>query len=279
MIELPFKLKKIIIVIILSSFLLLFFLVLEIPDDKLHVWFLNIGQGDSIFIKTPNNNQILIDGGPENAILEELNAVIPFFDKSIDLLILSHPHADHIDGLVEVLKKYQVKAVMFSGVNYENAMYDEFIQEVDKQNIDFFISDELLDFQFDEVFFDTLYPFDQILFSDFKNLNNSSIVLKMIYKDTSILFTGDMEEDIEIELIKHHVNLKSDILKVGHHGSKTSSSMDFLLKVRPDIAVIQAGIDNKFDHPHYKTLINLSAVDVNQIYRTDLDGRIEFVFD
>jgi competence protein ComEC len=164
---------------------------------------------------------------------------MPFFDKTIDLVVLTHPHADHIDGLVEVLKRYQVDAVLISGVDYKSPDYDEFLRVSSEKNIKTYIARNNLDFRFGTVAFDVLYPEKAILGKRFKNLNNSSIVVKILYKGKSILLTGDMEIEEENALIKTSIDLKADVLKVGHHGSKTASSKLFLNQVKPEMAVLQ----------------------------------------
>lgn len=253
-------------------------LIWQIPDDDFHAYFLNVGQGDSILIKTPGNHQILVDGGPKNYVFQELDRVMPFFDKTIDLVVLTHPHADHIDGLVEVLKRYQVNMILMTGVSYQNANYKEFMKVAAERNISIYIAENNLDFKFGEVFFDVLYPEKQLLGTNFKDLNNSSIVMKISYRNRQIMLTGDMGFEEENSLIKTGLDLKADILKVGHHGSSTSSSDKFLNLVKAKIAVIQSGVGNTFGHPTKEALERLKAADVQQIYRNDLDGRVEITF-
>lgn len=253
-------------------------LIWQIPDENFHAYFLNVGQGDSILIKTPENHQILVDGGPKNYVFQELDRVMPFFDKTIDLVVLTHPHADHIDGLVEVLKRYQVNTILMTGVSYQNANYKEFMKVAAERNISIYIAENNLDFKFGEVFFDVLYPEKQLLGTNFKDLNNSSIVMKISYRNRQIMLTGDMGFEEENSLIKTGLNLRADILKVGHHGSSTSSSYKFLNLVKAKIAIIQSGRGNTFGHPTKEALERLKASDVQQIYRNDLDGRIEITF-
>lgn len=253
-------------------------LVWQIPDDNFHAYFLNVGQGDSILIKTPGNHQILVDGGPKNYVFQELDRVMPFFDKTIDLVVLTHPHADHIDGLVEVLKRYQVNMILMTGVTYQNANYKEFMKVAAERNILIYIAENNFDFKFGEVILDVLYPKNQLLGANFKNLNNSSIVIKISYRNRKIMLTGDMEFEEENALIKTGLNLRADILKVGHHGSSTSSSAKFLNLVKAKIAVIQSGVGNTFGHPTKEALERLKAAGVQQIYRNDLDGRVEITF-
>lgn len=263
---------------LLAGYVALVVLVWQLPDDKFHMYFLNIGQGDSTLIKTPENHQILIDGGPKNYVLQQLDQVMPFFDKTIDLVVITHPHADHIDGLVEVLKRYEVNAVLMTGVDYKSPSYDEFLKIVAVKKIQTYIAKNDEDFGFASVTFDVIYPDKALLGKKFINLNNSSIVMKVLYAGTTILMTGDMAFEEEDALIKTGLNLKADILKVGHHGSKTSTSQEFLNLVKPEIAIIQSGKGNNFGHPNKESLDRLKTSGVRQIYRNDIDGRIEITF-
>lgn len=272
------KIKQIILVGLAGIYIFAVFLFLQLPDSKLHVYFLDIGQGDSILIKTSENHQVLVDGGPKNKVIQELGEVMPFFDKSIDLVILSHPHSDHIEGLVEVLKRYKVELVLFTAVDFASPAYDEFLREVSRQQIPISIAEASNDFRMGNTIFDVIYPLKQVTGESFKNLNNSSTAVKLMYGDVAILLPGDLEKEAETELVETRVNLKADILKAGHHGSKSSSSREFLDLVGPDIVVIQSGMGNKFGHPHKETLENLKAAGVKKIYRNDLDGRVEFIF-
>jgi len=262
-------------VIILGGYAALAVLIWQIPNTDFKIYFLNVGQGDSIFIKTPENHQILIDGGPKNYVLAELDKVMPFFDKSLDMVVLTHPHADHVDGLVEVLKRYDVGMILMTGVDYKSPDYEEFLKVAAEKNIKIMIAKNDKDFKFGNVVFDLLYPSNPFLDANFKNVNNSSIVMKILYGGKKILLTGDMELEEESLLMKTGLDLKADILKVGHHGSKTSSSKKFLNLVNPEIAIIQSGKGNSFGHPHEETLRNLKDTGVNKIYRNDIDGRIE----
>lgn len=257
----------------------LIFGIQQIPDNRFHIYFLDIGQGDSIFVKTPENHQILIDGGPKNRVLEEMNYVMPFFDRSIDMVVLTHPHADHVDGLVEVLKKYEVAAVLITGVIFKNPSYEEFLREIEKQNIKVFIAESGTDFKFGETIFDIIYPKKQLIGDKFENVNNSSVAMKIIYGDKEILLTGDLEKEVEAELVEDYGStLKADILKAGHHGSNSSSTTEFLDQVKPEIVIIQSGENNSYGHPNSESLANMQKAGVRKILRNDLEGRIEFIF-
>lgn len=250
----------------------------ELPDDKFHIYFLDVDQGDSILIKTPQNHHILIDGGPKNFVLEELGEVIPFFDRKIDLIVLTHPHADHIEGLVEVLKKYDVENVLISGVNFFDDTYREFLKEIHLRNINVFLAERKTDFTFNDVFVDILYPLNEIAGNNYENLNNSSVGIVVIYKDKKIVLFGDLEQEEEQVLLKTPLPCNVDIYKASHHGSKTASSIEFLQMISPKEVVIEAGKNNQFKHPHPETIRNFHRANVERIYRTDIDGRVEFIF-
>ncbi|MBI4235097.1 MBL fold metallo-hydrolase [Candidatus Peregrinibacteria bacterium] len=252
------------------------YLILTFHDGEFHVYFLDIGQGDSVLFVTPDGSEVLIDGGPGNKVIEELGEVLPFYDKTIEMLVLTHPDKDHMEGLVEVLKRYKVAKVMITGVLKQDALYEEFLREID--DIDVIIVDENSDFIYSEVSFDVLYPFEQIAGEEFENVNDTSIALMVEYEGKRVLLTGDAEEAEENELIAADLDLRADIFKAGHHGSKSSSSFEFLEKVRPKITVISAGKNNQYGHPHAETLENLEKIGVINMYRTDLEGRIEFEF-
>ncbi|MBI2634196.1 MBL fold metallo-hydrolase [Candidatus Peregrinibacteria bacterium] len=272
------KIKGWILGILAAGFCALGLMFWQLPDGRMHVWFLNVGQGDSIFIRTPENHQILIDGGPGNKVIEELSEVMPFFDRSIDLVIATHPQQDHIGGLVEVLKRYDVENVLLNGVEYKNSYYDELLREIISQNTGIFVADAETDFTFGQVLVDVIYPFDQLLLEAFEEVNDTAIAVRIVYKDTIILLTADLEAEAEKQLVESGVNLKADIFKAGHHGSKTSSTLSLLGKVRPEITVIQSGEDNRYGHPHKEALERLKLAGVKTIRRNDLEGRIEFEF-
>jgi len=256
--------------------LILVVLLRQLPDDRFHVYFLDIGQGDSILIKTPQNHQILIDGGPENTVVEELSEVIPYFDKSIDLMVLTHPHEDHLAGLVEVLERYEVENVLFTGVQYKSGTYFEFLKRIEGLNI--FFAEAGTDFQFGNVLLDVIYPFESVALENFENVNNSSVAIRVVFGEIVILLTGDLEVEAEEVLIESGVDLEAYLFKAGHHGSRTSSTWELLKKVQPAVVVIQSGEGNSYDHPHPETLRNFARIGVEKVFRNDLEGRVEFVF-
>lgn len=247
------------------------------PDGNLHAYFLDVGQGDAILFKTPSGKNILMDGGPDMRVLSELNDVLPFWGNSIDYILLSHSDQDHIAGLIEILKRYPVKNVMFAGSVNQNYFMKNFLQIISDKNISVIIADENSDIVLDDgVKIDVLFPFSADLGG--KNaLPNLSLVAKIIYGENEFLLMGDAETDEENILLNAGVNLKADILKVGHHGSKTSTGENFINKINPKNCIISVGKSNKFNHPHASTLKTLTKY-CKKTMRTDLSGRIELIF-
>lgn len=265
------KFYLIITVLALCGFLI--YLFLTSADGRFHIYFLDVGQGDSVLIVTPGGAEVLIDGGPGNRVLSELSEILPFYDKSIEMIVLTHPDKDHMEGLVDVLKRYSVEKVMITGVFKQDSLYEEFLREI--EDVQVIVAYAQSDFEYFGVNFDVLYPFEQIVGSEPENLNDSSIVIMVSYNGKRVLLSGDAEAQEEGELIEADIDLMADIFKAGHHGSKTSSSLAFLQKVRPEIVVIGVGKNNQYGHPHGETLENFAKVGA-KVYRTDIDGRIEF---
>ena len=194
-------------------------------SDVLKINFFDIGQGDGIFVETGDGKQMLIDAGPSNVILDKLGKEIPFYDRYIDLVILTHPEHDHINGLIEIIKRYDVGAIITTGVVRDTNQYKEWVKIIEQKNIPIYIAQLGGQIELNkDIKLNILYPFDNLAGKKVSNTNNTSIVGKLIYKDFELLLTGDIEKSIERKLINSGLNLKSDILKVAHHGSKTSSS-------------------------------------------------------
>jgi len=213
----------------------------------LEVNFFEIGQGDAIFIETPQRHQILIDGGPSSSILEKLGEEMSFWDRTIDLVILTHPEHDHISGLLEVLKRYKVDYILWTGIKRDTAEYKEWIRliEDEESQVKIAQSGQKILWSLDrEDYIEVLHPFKNLLGQEVKNTNNTSVITKLVFGQNSFLFTGDAYKSVERKLVKRGVDLQSNVLKIGHHGSKTSSAEDFLEKVKPEIAVISVGLEN-----------------------------------
>lgn len=251
----------------------------------LEVVFFDIGEGDSIFIETPQRHQILIDGGPTSAILEKLVDEMPFFDRTIDLIILTHPEKDHLFGLLEVLKRYKVKNILWTGIIRETAEWQEWKRLIEKEGAEIKItqSGQKIIFpvvqnsydrgNFGQLVLNILFPSENLEGHVLKDSNDTSIVAKLVFREISFLFTGDITKRAEKDL-----RVDSDVLKVAHHGSKSSSGSDFLEAVSPEIAVISAGKDNRYGHPHQEVLETLERYGIT-VLRTDRNGDIKIISD
>jgi len=241
-------------------------------SGDLQIYFLNVGQGDAEYIKTPVGQDILIDGGPDNSVLNELGKVMDFGDREINLVILSHPHADHLTGLLEVLRRYKIDEVWQTGIEYPSSTYESFQKEIAQKNIASRIVQKGDTKDFGEVKITVLYPLSPLAGKTIDNLNNASQVDRLDYKKFSVLFPGDAEKEIQSKILDK--NIFATVLKVAHHGSGSGLSEDFLKVVRPAIAIIEVGRDNKYGHPAQNT-INLLKNYAVRIFRTDQNGTIE----
>ena len=251
------------------------------PDDRLQVSFLDVGQGDAILIQK-GTQQILVDGGPSpQAIGLELGKKMPFWDRTIDLIVLTHPQADHLTGLVEVLKRYKVKQVLSSNLTYESPLYNEWLSLIETRDTKCTLAQagQHIDFG-SEVTIEVLNP-HKVLNPQTPSLtetNDNSVVLRLTMGRVSFLLTADIMQTAEFELITRRANLNSTVLKVAHHGSGTSTSPEFLAVVNPHIAVISVGKDNTFGLPNQEVVDRLEQkLGLENVYRTDEHGRIEFI--
>ena len=215
----------------------------------LTVAFLDVGQGDAIYIEAPNGNQVLIDGGPGAKTLRSLGNVVPFYDRSLDLVIATHPDQDHIGGLPAVLERMSVLGVMTSENATETGAYSAFEKIIQTKNLHRILARRGEKIILDQgVVLEILFP-DRSTFG--WDTNTGSIVARLTYGDVSFLFTGDSPSSIEHYLAgKDGAHLQTNVLKLGHHGSRTSSSREFLSVVDPEYAIVSAGRDNKYGHPN-----------------------------
>jgi competence protein ComEC len=244
-------------------------------DGILKIIFLDVGQGDSILIEAPNGNQVLIDSGADKSVLKALSRNIPFYDRSIDVLIATHPDQDHIGGFPEILKRYKVNKFLNNGLQSDSKTFQEIENQIKNKNIEEgrLVKNEIIDLG-DGIFLKVLYPNIELEGDD---TNKNSVVLKLIYGDTSILLTGDIPTDVEKYLtMSSGEGLDSDILKVAHHGSKNSLSEEFFSAVSPEYSIISASKDNSFGHPHKEIIDALNNIRTN-ILRTYEVGDIVFV--
>lgn len=247
-------------------------------DSLLKVYFLDVGQGDAIFIEAPNGNQVLIDGGPDNSVLQQLGKIMPLNDHSIDLVVLTHPHTDHVNGLIEVLKRYSVARIMESHENYPGGSYAEWDKIKTQAEVTQARAGQIVDLG-RGVTLQVLYPYVEAPQDHpLKNAHESMVVTRLVYGDESVMLTGDMEAPVERELVDKGVDVSAKFLKVGHHGSKTSTSEAFLNAVNPKLAFIEVGAGNRYGLPYHATLEHLDNHAI-KYYRTDIDGSVELVLD
>ncbi|MEK7665939.1 MAG: MBL fold metallo-hydrolase [Patescibacteria group bacterium] len=246
-------------------------------DTRLIVWFFDVGQGDAIFIESPNGEQLLIDGGPGSVVLEKLSDVMPFWDRTIDRILLTHPHADHVDGLVEVVERYDVKTVYTTGVEYATSSELEFERRIsDDQNVVIVNRSMTIDLG-DGVTLKLITPTSSLEHERVDDVNDASIVGILRYGETSILLTGDIGNEAELQLIPF-IDEPVDVLKVGHHGSRYSTSTALLQAIRPKVGVISAGEGNEYGHPHQEILERLASFGVS-VLRTDQNGDVRLLSD
>jgi competence protein ComEC len=249
------------------------------PDGTLHLTTLDIGQGDAILVESASGPTMLVDGGPDPELtLRRLGANLPFWARRIDVLVLSHPHQDHVAGLVDVLDRYDVRLVLHAGIGFENAAYDRLLADAAAGAVpvrtvragETFVLDATTSFEI-------LYPSaaDAAAPLPEGDINNASVVLLLRHGGFRAMLTGDAEAPVETTLVARGTAPDVDVLKVGHHGSTSSSTPAFLAALRPEVAVISSGEDNEYGHPAPETLATLAAQPGMTVYRTDLEGDVE----
>ncbi len=257
--------------------------VTEIKEGDLQVHMIDVGQADSFLVRIPDGKavkNILIDAGcPNNTNPDTITDYLSACGiKELELLILTHPHYDHIGSAKKVLEGVTVRNVMIPDCDYSSATWTKVLETIEKQDINVIFSDVGKTLDIGEASLKILAPSDDMLSG--KEANDYSIVTKLTYGDTSFMFTGDAESDSEAEILGtfSKSELKCNVLKVGHHGSRTSSSQEFLDAVNPDIALISCGKDNDYGHPHDETMEKLNAMGIN-VFRTDEMGSVVLVSD
>lgn len=235
--------------------------------------FFDVGQGDAILIQQ-DDFQILVDGGPDDRILYELAKKMPKNDKTIEVVVLTHPHEDHIRGLMNVLEGYVVERLLLNRVESENKAYRYMLENYEEILMEVVKGDTV---QYKDILATVLFPFDEER-EVYANLNNESVVLLVEVYDYRVLLMGDGEVELEQRLLENLEIENIHILKAGHHCSKTSSSEMFLRKVNPTIAICSCGRGNRFGHPHYETLQKFEMLNVQYLI-TYMEGNIVIKFD
>jgi competence protein ComEC len=250
------------------------------PDGLLHLTVLDIGQGDAILLEAPSGATMLVDGGPDPELtLRRLGANLPFFARQIDVLLLSHPHQDHVAGLVEVLERFRVRAIVHGAIAFPNSAYDRLLADAARAPTTVAIARAGQAIALDEATsVEVLYPTDADAAAPLPegDINNGSVVVLVRHGGFSALLTGDAEAPVEALLVGRGLVPPVDVLKVGHHGSTSSTTPGLLDAARPSVAVISSGAGNEYGHPAPETLAILAGTPV---LRTDLDGDVEVVTD
>jgi len=295
----PHKLYKILLIFTIVAILVAipaFWLTFSAATN-LEVAFLDIGQGDSILIKTPFGQNILIDGGPDDTVIKRLSENLAWWDKTIDLMILTHPHDDHVTGLIDVINRYKVERILYTGVVHDSPNYLFWLEKVRDRKISLTIIDRPQTIQLGEnCQLEFIYPRQSLLGKAVNNLNNSSIVAELVYGQTKFLLAGDIELEVEQVLTQLNpplnplprgdflggeykgVDLTAQVLKANHHGSDTSNIQEFLEAVKPEVVVIQVGADNDFGHPSRRVIKRLERIGA-KILRNDVDGTVRLISD
>ncbi len=266
-----------ILVLLLATLCIWYAALREDHRGLLTVSFLDVGQGDSIFIQAPSGRQVLIDGGPDSSVLRQLGRVMPWYDHSIDVLVATHPDADHISGLIDVLGRYDVGMVVRSSAQGSTALSQTFTDTVETENA------RILDARRGQVIELGGGARLEILFPD-RNVarvetNIGCIVARLVYGTTSFMLSCDTTSEVERYLVQMDgVNLKSDVLKAAHHGSKTSSSALFLGYVHPEYGMYSRGCENSYGHPAQQTIDTFARFEIPTLDTCE-EGTITFVSD
>ena len=265
---------SIIATLFLLSIILLPALAADSKTPTLQVHFIDVGQGDSILLHSSQGTDVLIDAGNPGDGAKVLAYIKSLKIKDLDYVVATHPHADHIGGLADVIEGITVKNVIDTGVSYSSSSLERYLKAVKAKKIPFrtVLAGDKLSVDDKMLKLNVLAPYkDQLNYG--KNVNDVSIVIRATFGNISFLLTGDAGTPTEDRLLMNKINVKSTILKVGHHGSRSSTGDTFLMSVKPEIGAIEVGADNDYGHPTQDTLDRLTKRNV-QVYRTDQHGTI-----
>ena len=274
--------------ILIGVFLLIFLLISCIQyirnnDGKFHITFCDVGQGDGILIRTPHNHYVIVDGGPDNSILSCVNARMPFWKRDIDVMILSHPHADHLNGLIPVSKYYTINYFVSENLKNNTTSFDELVGTIANKDmpVKYLVANDT--FVIDGVKFRILGPTKEFLENTSSNgfIKESgefgSLIVSVRYNNTSVLLTGDSQAN-ELQQATLNLNRSPDIMQIPHHGSMTGIDKTILESLHPKIAVISVGLNNRYHHPN-PFILSLLHIENIPILRTDKNKSIEFASD
>lgn len=249
--------------------------IIDRQPGKFKVAFLDVGQGDAIFIQTPEKYQILIDTGATSLITSELGSIMPPWDRSLDMVIITHPDSDHFGAIEDIADRYSIETIIDNGFYFDEE-FSDYANLVDIQNITRLQPQD--GYQIDLPGQVTLTFILVPEFGQGPDKNDESIVVRVDYQNASFLLTGDASVDIEEQLVDQYNDLLDiDILKLGHHGSKTSTSQLFLEATTPQLAVTSAGPGNRYGHPHDEVVERVESMEIRHICTCDR-GRIIFTW-
>lgn len=245
-------------------------------EETLTIWMFDVGQGDALFIEFPTGEQWVIDGGRDDAVLAKLGSVMWPWDRTLDAIVVTHPDADHITGLTAILERYKVNTIYETGARAHTRTDASLVHAMSQENAhrpavhahqEWFIGDVQVQVIWPEAMEDGSYP---------DNRNEASIVLLLTYQDHEILLTGDIEAQTEHAIADTIGDI--DVLKVGHHGSISSTSWELLEHTSPEVALISSGENNRYGHPHPIVIDRLNTIGA-QVFRTDTQGDIRLTSD
>jgi competence protein ComEC len=269
--------RHLIVVLVLIS-ITIWYSVAQFPDNYLHITACDVGQGDA-FLITYGTAQIVVDGGPNRRILDCLSHHMPFWDREIEVVILTHPQADHYTGLIELTSRYRVGYFIKPGVDTDSDSYLVLKESIDRNEVEVIEINNQAFLNIDQIFIEILNPikgFDQEnSFTENQDVNNLSIVFNLFFRDFNALFTGDVDSNILEEIIEREKISGVEYIKVPHHGSKYGLNSEIISSLNPGYAVISAG-NNPWGHPNQEVLDLLRSNDI-EYSRTDKDGDIEIV--
>jgi len=264
-------LKGLVIGLIVILLTVLYFFSIRNKINRTEIDFLDVGQGDASLLKLPNNKTVLIDGGPDNLVLRRFGENLPFYQRKIDLIILSHFHDDHLIGLIEIIRRYEVGSIIYMRGAENSELFQTFLKEAKERKINLVSLENEANIKYSE---NCLLKILNPLSLEIKSDSNNSLITKVDCSSLSALFTGDNNYKVEEALLKTGSAWSAKILKASHHGSKTANSELFLRSVNPDILVISVGASNRFGHPSAEILERARQLGV-KTKRTDFEGTVE----
>ncbi|NLB56135.1 MAG: MBL fold metallo-hydrolase [Lentisphaerae bacterium] len=249
---------------------------LEVRGPSMEIHFIDVGQGDSLLIQSPDGKSMLVDAGEKRAGDKVVQYLRSQRITRLDILAMSHPHSDHIGGMEAVLSNFSVGRVLDSGYPHGSKVQLRVLEQIENDRIPYIVAHEGQRFQLgNDVIIEILSPPQELFKNTTSDANNNSLVMRVTYGEISALLTGDLEREGEATLIASRQNLESCILKVAHHGSRNSTSIELLRMVKPGFAVISVGANNEYGHPHKALLKRLSPERLGaKVYRTDRNGTI-----